>query len=251
MPRGVNYNQGFGLGRSQDFNQALIEDRAWDPSLLKLDFWLDPSLITNSRDLSGKNRTITSSSYPTVQRAQIHGYTAMSFNGTSNFLDIAFASTSCTICYVAVASANTNAAYYPIGTGGATGIGSGGTSVSQAATYAYNGTTVLSSTSTLIVGRPFISTASISSSGRTVWHNGEGSSTDANSQTVSAIRIGARADGFWWWNGAIGEVVITNGVLDTGDRWKLEAYMAFKWGFAQQLSRTNPFVSRGAPLIGD
>lgn len=264
MPRGSSFNYGFGLGRDYLYEQAWIEDRAWDPSLLRLAAWYDTadmgsvltdnSLgITTLRDKSGNGRNATqntSTLRPILTQNVINGYQGAKFDGVDDRYDVTLSLSACTVCYVAVLNQNTNSVYYPIGTGADQGVGNGGTFVSQAAVYVYNGVTTLSTSQTVTLNRPFLASANISTTGRLAGTNCETPVTDAASQSVSTLRIGARADGFWWWNGSIGEIVISNGILSTPDRQKLEGYLVAKWGFVQQTNRSQPFLNR-PPLIGD
>lgn len=58
--------------------------------------------------------------------------------------------------------------------------------------------------------------------------------TSADSQLTIFSGIGQ------FWSGPCGEIVITNNVLSTIDRQKLEGYLAHKWGLTSNLPESHP-----------
>lgn len=62
--------------------------------------------------------------------------------------------------------------------------------------------------------------------------------------TIDTYRLGARfrsaAEGLWF-SGTIGEFIVTNGILSTLQRQKLEGYSAHKWGVSGNLPVAHPY----------
>lgn len=62
--------------------------------------------------------------------------------------------------------------------------------------------------------------------------------------TIDTFRLGARirsaADGLWF-NGSIGEFIVTNSILTTTQRQKLEGYAAHKWGVSGNIPVAHPY----------
>ena len=88
---------------------------------------------------------------------------------------------------------------------------------------------------------PTIFTGTATNGARSVWVNGQGNATDTNSQSISAIRIGKRADNNWPFNGDISEIIIYSATLSTSDRQKIEGYLAHKWGLTDKLPANHPY----------
>jgi len=71
--------------------------------------------------------------------------------------------------------------------------------------------------------------------------NGQDSLTGTFQSDFSISRIGLKWDdptGISTWNGAINEIVIAT---DNADRQKLEGYLAWKWGLAENLPNDHPY----------
>jgi len=61
------------------------------------------------------------------------------------------------------------------------------------------------------------------------------------SSTFFAYRIGGASPGYQFLNGFIAEVVVTDTLLSTDDRQKLEGYLAWKWGLVANLPSGHPY----------
>ena len=62
--------------------------------------------------------------------------------------------------------------------------------------------------------------------------------------TLTTSRIGARFRNnaeTGWMAGVMGEFIVTNGVLSTLNRQKLEGYAAHKWGVSANLPAAHPY----------
>jgi prepilin-type N-terminal cleavage/methylation domain-containing protein len=84
--------------------------------------------------------------------------------------------------------------------------------------------------------------------GRQTWRNGSSLGTLANTAPLSGWSGAAlgRYNGSFY-DGAVGEMLITTTALSTTDRQKLEGYLAWKWGTQAQLPSNHPF--RNAPPL--
>jgi len=100
-------------------------------------------------------------------------------------------------------------------------------------------------------------------SGGTAYLNGTtAGSAYVNFDPLSSYKIfgsmltatsGARADwkignGDAFWKGGIAEIVVTSGTITTGDRQKVEGYLAWKWGLQANLPANHPYKSE-QPLL--
>ena len=83
----------------------------------------------------------------------------------------------------------------------------------------------------------------------TPYYNGTAMTTkngNMGSGTVG-FALGAKIDGIQPWDGPIAEIVVTNTVLSTENRQKLEGYLAHKWGLTANLASSHPYKSTLPP----
>ena len=82
------------------------------------------------------------------------------------------------------------------------------------------------------------------SSSAAIYYNGALSGTRNGSTSYSgngSIVIGSSDGVHETYTGTISEILIYNSVLSTANRQKIEGYLAWKWGFANNLSPSNPY----------
>jgi len=114
-------------------------------------------------------------------------------------------------------------------------------------------------TSTISNNTPFLMTAEWdrANAQRTLWFNGtqEGQSTGLGSSTYSSAStyvIGnnqyTNASVAQAYQGSIHEMVIVRGNLSSGEREKIEGYLAHKWGLAGNLPSGHPYKTSG-PMV--
>lgn len=217
----------------------------WTPAALgsSLALWLDasdPSTILSLdtvnvvawSDKSPSSLGIgqeTETDQPNYSETGLNGRPTIVFSGTEWFEPVSLALPSFSVMMVESTSQNSAASYYPIGfTAGATGISVGGTASSQKVDL-FNGTTSLLTPQNSVLNAPAIVFAGSGGAGRQVSINGNTPTTDASSQSVSQVSIGRRGDASAPFFGAISEIVMTNNLLSTAARQRLEGYLAWKW----------------------
>ena len=101
-----------------------------------------------------------------------------------------------------------------------------------------DGTTMASAT-TLLYNFTFDSSASAY-----MYYNGALTGTRNGSTTYTGngtIVLGGSDGVHEMYNGTISEILMYNSVLSTADRQKIEGYLAWKWGFASNLTATHPY----------
>jgi hypothetical protein len=77
-----------------------------------------------------------------------------------------------------------------------------------------------------------------------VWKNGNiGTPASLGGVASNALSTIGSLQGLFFLNGFISEMVVTNGVLSTTDRQRLEGYLAHKWGLEANLPAGHPFKS--------
>jgi hypothetical protein len=65
--------------------------------------------------------------------------------------------------------------------------------------------------------------------------------TGVNILLLTGVYIGSLYNGTQEWNGDIGDIIIYNGVLSTGDRQKVEGFLAWKWDLQSNLPSNHPY----------
>jgi hypothetical protein len=104
--------------------------------------------------------------------------------------------------------------------------------------HVLNGATMASGT-TLLYNFTFDSSASAA-----IYYNGALTGTRNGSTSYSgngSIVLGSSDGVHETYTGTISEILIYNSVLSTTNRQKIEGYLAWKWGFASNLSASNPY----------
>ena len=104
--------------------------------------------------------------------------------------------------------------------------------------HVLNGATMASGT-TLLYNFTFDSSASAA-----IYYNGAltGTRNGSTSYTGNGSIVIGSSDGVHeTYTGTISEILIYNSVLSTTNRQKIEGYLAWKWGFASNLSASNPY----------
>jgi len=240
---------GLGLG----LNKLRISSVAWNPAQLgaSLALWLDAedtasitlngSTVSQWSDKSGNGRNVSqamAANQPTYTASGLNGKPVLTFDGGDWFSNLSLSLPQFSVSLVETATQNTALIYYPVGFGTG-GISVGGTNFGQK--FAINGTTSLQSTENSVLNAPTIVFGGSNNLGRQIAVNGNSPATDVTTQSITQITIGQRSDGFWQFFGTIAEVVLTNNLLSTTDRQKLEGYLAWKWGMEANLPVSHPY----------
>ena len=223
----------------------------WTPAdLPDLALWLDAddastitlngSNVSQWDDKSGNGNNVaqaTATNQPTYTASGLNGKPVLTFDGDW-FSSLSLSLPQFSVSLVETSTQNTAIIYYPVGFG-AGGISVGGTFFTQK--FAINGTGSLASTENSVLNAPTIIFGGSNNLGRQLSVNGNAPATDATAQSISQITIGQRSDGFWQFFGTIAEAVLTNNLLSTDDRQKLEGYLAWKWGLEANLPASHPY----------
>jgi len=229
--------------------------KLWRPDELGADLalWLDAedtdsitlngSNVAQWDDKSGNGRNVsqaTAANQPTYTASGLNGKPVLTFDGGDWFSNLSLSLPQFSVSLVETATQNTSTIYYPVGFGTG-GISVGGTYYSQK--FAINGTDSLFSVAggNSVLNAPTIVFGGSNNLGRQIAVNGNAPATDATAQSISQITIGRRSDAFWPFFGTIAEVVLTNNLLSTDDRQKLEGYLAWKWGLEANLPADHPY----------
>ena len=243
---------------------------SWTPKDIDTALWLDASdaatitiesgKINEWRDKSGNDRNVYKASVgPTL--STFNGLDALSFNGTSTFLESTGSITTGTY------TGNFNAYWVATrnGNGGAiiTERSSALVCVSQwldiSGVYYISSNGVNNSTNHTIALADY---GLIDSSGGIVSHLHVSGSRDvlfANGNTVSVtngtasdisgatnhFRIGIREGGILqYWNGLICEIIISLNNQTTDERQRIEGFLAHKWGLTDKLPIDHPYKTQ-------
>jgi len=252
---------GLGLGLNKIRGVAPLV--AWTPAQITTSLWLDAadaSTITESGgavsqwdDKSGANRNVTQASganQPMTGTTSLNGLNALDFDGTDDFLSLAYDAD--------ISSINKNIFIVAVPDGGAGGFRSPMTNRQESPLYGYycyanatnkyeisigNGSwTSHYSTVDATLGTGVIMASQIATGSFVSWINGSqiGSSSSTMVPAVADLKIG-RGNSAFAWNGRIAEVLISDGVLSNEDRQKLEGYLAHKWGLTDSLPVGHPY----------
>ena len=219
---------------------------------------LSGNSITRWKDKSGNSNDATG--YQSPSRTTINGVSAIALGGSNNF-DGRNINTSASITVFAVASNATSTGYnrlISLATIGAAG----------ADAFTNNYIVALEQTNNNNIGfeRNFGSVGTIGAMGSNPFLvctvstttstfgflNGTAGTSNTyalkSSFNYSNYSIGRSIQsGFvgsnpnWVWPGSVGEVIVYNSLLTTGERQEVEGYLAWKWGLSRNLPTTHPY----------
>lgn len=253
----------------------------WEPSCLSsLAMWMDAtelSTLTASpavsewRDKLGNGRKLTQGTpgkQPVYQASGIStGYPGVKFDGATtattgdSLIGSSFIYNLGTTSVFSVVNGPSNAvSKFLFGEGGAianVGYSPFGTTTTNSFAGVITNTTGASdlalAASNLILFNGTPNMGMIEDSGSTYFRyaNGAPQSAIITNYTrslidISTFRLGARIKGTTesgWTNTAIGEFIVTDGVLSTLNRNKLEGYSAHKWGISSKLPVVHPYYA--------
>jgi hypothetical protein len=75
-----------------------------------------------------------------------------------------------------------------------------------------------------------------------IWKNGNiGTPASLGGVASNALSTIGNLQNLYFLNGFISEMLVTNGVLSTTDRQRIEGYLAWKWGLQANLANNHPF----------
>jgi len=252
MPRG--YNQ---------IDEAIIQERLWQPSVLLPAMWLDAddiSTITIAtgvsewRDKSGNGRNATQStagSQPAYTNNALNGKNVLTSIGSAKRLNLANRTVSnSTFFMVLNDSRNTGFAVAFILNGGS------GTKVHNLLTHFAGFNKWGSYTTTDRPANSDINTnyaiASVENNATdfVFYKDGKFDGTQSNSGNAFTTSHIFNDQYGSFFTGNIAEILFFDSVLTTSNREIIEGYLAWKWGLVSNLPATHPYINR-PPLIGD
>ncbi len=249
----------------------------WEPSCLgTLAQWLDAmeastvsfasgSSVATWTDKSSNARSVSglSGKYPTYTSSELGaGYPGMKFDGSSQVFtrnSFVYALGSTSIFTVIKSAASAGKAVFS--EGGAMGSEVSYTPLMSSASNTMTGLIVNGSdvteldlpvtSSPLFDGSVRLAMVQDSGSSYVTYSNGIRQDEAATSYTrgvssPTTFHLGARyknGDDSLWMPGAIGEFIVTSGVLSSLNRQKLEGYSAHKWGVSSNLPAGHPYKS--------
>ncbi len=218
------------------------------------------SNVTQWSDLSGatvaNNATqATSTKQPTLVSGAINGYSAVNFNGTSQYFSLTSGLGDLTSGYSAFAvikPANTTAAF--IVTSGNTGPAdqvSLQTTNTQGQFNAYNGTTassVVTSPGALTLNKfQLLDAVHNGAASATVSVNSIASQTGTVQNLINTSRtqnyVGANNTITSWWKGQIAELLVYSRGVTTSEQASIEAYLSSRYQFATATVTPTPILS--------
>lgn len=242
-----------------------LSNQSFSPTLFSsLQLWLDAqdsstlslsgSAITQWADKSGNNRNARGfNNNPTYSTTALNNYPAAQLSSNAAFqAPLPFGLTnnglSAFIVFQKTGTANSGETIITRGTNNLAGP----IDIQTTSRFRGNGSSQTSATSGFNIATattPVVFDFYAASSGWIEYANGTNvlsnttAVTFADAPNVSSIYIGTRADGFGplWFTGGVGEVLVYNRQLATGERQTVEGYLAWKWGLQANLPDTHPY----------
>lgn len=215
-------------------------DSFWTPDALSADLalWLDAedtssitlngSTVSQWDDKSGNNRHAVQGSaalQPIYTTNGLNGKPVLSFDGSDDQLNITSSFALGETAAMVAQRSNTDQPVIEAPTVSNRGFwGSAYPGFTTHSNYAVDGGPLLSAASNSAV-----TTASLVSQ------------TDLLQPSAFAYKIGKGTPSYQSLNGFIAEVVVTDTLLSTADRQKLEGYLAWKWGLVANLPSGHPY----------
>ncbi len=247
---------------------VLGRKQLWTPAALgsSLALWLDASdfstitlngsTVSQWRDKSGNARHAsqeTVANQPTYTASAYAGKPALTFDGSNDLMSLSspYISSSgiSSIAVLRLSNVTGGAAPYE----GINILGSWvgdfiqdfslGVRQSSVSVYAESGGNTEARAGTVSVNENIIVYGHASSLNTAASLNGEGLSLAGTARNdLRVFGIGKDpVNGNYFYSGVAAEIVLTNGVLSTTDRQRLEGYLAWKWGLTANLPNNHPF----------
>jgi hypothetical protein len=82
--------------------------------------------------------------------------------------------------------------------------------------------------------------------GSTASRDADGLNLQSGQRFTVGCRESGGSDGAFW-NGGIGEIIVRNADVSSGEREILEGYLAHKWGLAGSLHASHPYKTNPPP----
>ncbi len=241
---------------------VILSATPWSPAQLTTQLWLDAddtntitlngATVSEWRDKSGNSRhaaQITTTSQPTRTAAALNGKSVLTFDGTTDFLDLGtgldFLAGNSHSAFIVIKPTSFNNIY-----GAATG-NAGANSLH----VGFNGTTYRMNywTNDYLPARTanFVSGSSNiinyiwnSNTSKQILANGKSEGTNPSAGVIGTMSGGGRIGnivGQGYIGGDIAEMVFLTGTVSTTDREAMEGYLAHKWGMAANLASNHPY----------
>ena len=214
---------------------------SWLPTDLGADLalWLDAddvatislngSTVSQWDDKSGNDRhasQATAANQPEYTSSGLNGKPVLTFHGSTDSLSFQGVHDDQWSLAVVGQASGSNQAFIQFG-----GVNQFGSLFIETGLYRARPKTDIAATKPFIQGEQVILTATYDVATTDIWKNGtigtQGAVGGVASNASSTI---GRLQNVYPLNGFMGEVVVSNGVLSTADRQKLEGYLAWKWG---------------------
>jgi hypothetical protein len=244
-----------GLGLGFNRRRSSGGAPAWTPTALgsALALWLDAgdastitlngSTVSQWNDKSGNGRNAsqaTAANQPTYTPSGLNGKPVLTFDGSDDFLS--FQGVHDAQWSIATVGRANGANQGFVQFGGLNSLGS----LFTEGTYRARPTTggVSDASAPCTPGENVILSATYGVSTTDVWKNGViGTPASLGGVASNALSTIGSLQNLFFLNGFISEMVVTNGVLSTTDRQRLEGYLAHKWGLEANLPAGHPFKS--------
>jgi Ca2+-binding RTX toxin-like protein len=203
---------------------------------------LNGTAVTQWNDKSGNGRHATQAtvaSMPTYTTAGLGGKSVVTFDGNDRMFFQGVHDAQWSIATVGRAN-GANQGFVQFG-----GLNSLGSLFTEG-TYRARPTTggVSDASAPCTPGENVILSATYGVSTTDVWKNGViGTPASLGGVASNALSTIGSLQNLFFLNGFISEMVVTNGVLSTTDRQRLEGYLAHKWGLEANLPAGHPFKS--------
>jgi hypothetical protein len=226
----------------------------WTPGNISTALWLDAndaSTITLDgttasqwSDISGNNRhatQATKANQPTYTPNGLNGKPVLTFDGSNDFLSFqGVHDAQWSIAIVGRSNGNSQAFFQ---------FGNVNTLGSLFAENNYRarpsvgtGNPLFEASAPFTPGENVILSVTYGVSMSDIWKNGNiGTPASLGGVASNALSTIGNLQNLYFLNGFISEMLVTNGVLSTTDRQRIEGYLAWKWGLQANLANNHPF----------
>ena len=214
---------------------------AWTPAELgaSLALWLDAddaetitlngSTVSQWDDKSGNDRhasQATAANQPNYTASGLNGKPVLTFNGSPDSLNFQGVHDAQWSLAVVGQASGSNQAFIQFG-----GTNQFGSLFLEAGAYRARPVGSISASAPFTPAEQVIITATYDVATTDIWKNGTiGTQGAMGGVSSNASSVLGSLHNIYNLNGFMGEVVVSNGVLSTADRQKLEGYLAWKWG---------------------
>ena len=226
--------------------------KLWRPTELATALWLDAedtstitlngATVSQWADKSGNGRNAaqaTAASQPTYTAGGLNGKPVLTFDGVNDVMSFqGVHNAQWSIATVGRAAGN-NQAFIQFGT-----ANQFGSLFVESSVFTARPTFPPDATAPFVANEIAILSATYGQTTTNIWKNGSIGTPAAQGGVASnATSYIGTLGSLYYLNGFIAETVVTNGVLSTADRQRVEGYLAWKWGLEANLPAGHPYKS--------